>query len=181
MVTLIDQRQGTRFTGWVVPDGRYVAGLGDWYRKNSLVVGGFIVLEQVEGTDEVVIDYRPRRRRREWVRLMRVVDGHPVLETSKVEIGCEYDELMVVSDADPLATDALRQQLAEQGISVSELIEMLMPEITKLSSQGTAHAKTLYSVCNMVRRVPPAPIFAALALSPSFEPVGNGYWRMVGR
>lgn len=181
MITLIDQRQGRRFTGWIIPEGRYVAGLETWYKENHLVVGGYMVLGRMENEGEVLIDFRPRRRRREWARVLRVEEGRPILETSKVEIACEYDELLVVNDADPKETDVLRARLVEEGTSLEDLVDILMPEITKLSSQGTAHVKTLYSVLNMLRRVPPAPILTVLASSPSFEPVGDGYWRLAGR
>ena len=46
MVTLVDGRWGTRYTGWVVHDGRYVAGLSKWMEDHQMPVGAFITLER---------------------------------------------------------------------------------------------------------------------------------------
>src|SRR5450759_2205519 len=69
MVTLIDGRWGQRFPGWVVRGGRYVAGLRPWFDEHKLPAGAFIVLERKEDPTEVVVDFRPKRMRREWARI----------------------------------------------------------------------------------------------------------------
>jgi hypothetical protein len=46
-----------------------------------------------------------------------------------------------------------------------------------MNPQNTVHAKTLYSAINMLRRVPPGPLFAELVRYPAFQPVGDHYWR----
>jgi hypothetical protein len=98
-----------------------------------------------------------------------------------LEIACEYDELMVLGELNPADTDALRESLHEKGASLEELLRLVMPELMKLSSQGTAHAKTIYSAINLLRRVPPGPIFAIMASDPAFKNVGGGYWKFVER
>ena len=72
MITFIDGRWGKRFTGWVVPDGRYVCGLSQWYEEHGIPVGGHVVLERTENPAEVMIDLKPHRSKREWVRVARV-------------------------------------------------------------------------------------------------------------
>lgn len=62
--------------------------------------------------------------------------------------------------------------------SLSDILNQLLPELARLMPQQTVHAKTLYSAVNIMRRCPPAPIFATLVARSEFESVGNGYWRM---
>jgi hypothetical protein len=180
-VTLIDGRWGQRIPAWVVPGARFVAGLGPWYEQNKLPVGAYLVLERTRNAYEVKIDYKPRRMKREWARLARVENGQLILENRKLEIACEYDELMVLGELNPADTDALRESLHEKGVSLEELLRLVMPELMKLSSLGTAHAKTIYSAINLLRRVPPGPIFAIMASDPAFKNVGGGYWKFVER
>jgi hypothetical protein len=51
-----------------------------------------------------------------------------------------------------------------------------MPELVKLSPQGTVHAKTIYSAVNVLRRTPPGPVFAQLSTEACFVSMGGGYW-----
>ena len=51
-------------------------------------------------------------------------------------------------------------------------------ELTKSNPQGHVHAQELYAAVNLVRRVPPAPIFALLATSPAFKHVGDLHFRL---
>jgi hypothetical protein len=51
-----------------------------------------------------------------------------------------------------------------------------MPELIKISPQGTVHAKTIYSAVNVLRRIAPGPIFALLSTESCFVPMGGGYW-----
>jgi hypothetical protein len=94
----------------------------------------------------------------------------------KQAIACEYDEVMIVAEAEPAETDELRRKLYRRGPSVNELLEELAPQLMGLSTQGTVHAKTLYSAINLVRRTAPGPIFAALVGNPRFHDVGGGYF-----
>jgi hypothetical protein len=48
--------------------------------------------------------------------------------------------------------------------------------LAKLSGAGHVHAKTLYSAVNILRRIPPGPVFAEVVTHPAFKAVGNGYW-----
>jgi hypothetical protein len=60
--------------------------------------------------------------------------------------------------------------------SLFQLMAQIMPELIKLSPQGTVHAKAIYSGVNIVRRISPGPIFALLSVKPCFIPMGGGYW-----
>jgi hypothetical protein len=123
-----------------------------------------------------VINYIPKRERREWIRVARSEGGRLRFEMKKQPTRCKYDELMVVGEDNLQDVDALWAQAEESGVSISALLHQIMPKLAKLSPQGTVHAKTVYSAMNIVRRCAPGPIFAALAQSPKFKSVGGGYW-----
>lgn len=178
MITFIDGRWGKRFPGWVVPEGRYVCGLHDWYEEHKLPVGAYLQLERTDNPTEIIIDFRPRRMRREWVRMARVENDQLVFQLQKQAIACEYDEEMVIAEDDPQAIDELRRNLYRLNPTVYELLEVIAPNLMGLSTQGTVHAKTVYSAINLVRRTTPGPIFAALCTNPRFHDVGSGYFAL---
>ncbi len=180
MVTFIDGRWGGRRTGWVVHEGRYVCGLKEWMDEHNLPVGAHITLERTNNPGEVVIDYRPRRMKREWARVAKADLEHNRLsfEMSKVQIACEYDDYLIVAAADTKALDQLHDQLEQAGVGLNEIVEQLVPELTKLNPQGTAHAKTIYSAVNMVRRCPPGPIFYSLISNRKFKDMGGGFFAL---
>ncbi len=55
---------------------------------------------------------------------------------------------------------------------------MVMRELSKSNPQGHVHAQELYAAVNLVRRTPPAPIFAALETNPKFVHVGDLHFRL---
>jgi hypothetical protein len=54
----------------------------------------------------------------------------------------------------------------------------MIRELSKLTPQGHVHAQELYSAINIVRRVPPAPLFALLADKPEIVHVGDLHFRL---
>lgn len=180
IVTLIDGRWGNRHTGWVVYDGRYVTGLGKWMDDHAIPAGAFITLERTAVPNEIVVDFRTRRPKREWARIatpdfdrLRLT-----LEMNKVQVACEYDETMIVADADPAAIDQLREQMNTAGVELAQIVDQIVPELTKLNPQGTVHAKSVYSAVNIVRRCPPGPIFYHLISNRRFRDVGGGLFAL---
>ncbi|MCI0396773.1 MAG: hypothetical protein L0322_17780, partial [Chloroflexi bacterium] len=61
--------------------------------------------------------------------------------------------------------------------SLASLLVEIFPQLAALNPQRTVHAKTLYSAVNMLRRVPPGPLFAELVKHQAFHPVGDHYWQ----
>ncbi len=114
--------------------------------------------------------------KREWIRVAKVVEGKLTFEMQKRPIGCEYDELMVIGEDKPVEVDSLWIATEETGKPIFEIMREVLPELAKLSPQGTVHAKTLYSAVNVLRRCPPGPIFAELCSRDCFHHVGGGYW-----
>jgi len=176
-IQLIDGRWGERFIGWVSPHHRLVAGLGDWYQQHKIPVGSYIILERkVEEANTYVVDFRPRRMKREWVRTARVEGKELRFEMRKVEVACETDEHLLLAVADTAAVDRLVEARSNPLPPIREDVDKLFPELAKLNPQGTVHAKTLYSAINVIRRCAPGPIFATLATSEKYQDMGNGNW-----
>ncbi len=166
MVTLVDGRWGNRFSAWVNHEGRYIAGLQGWFEKHKLPAGAYITLERRPDTDEVVVDFRPKRMRREWTRWAQVDADHRVdIQLRKQEIACEYDELMIIGDDRNEAIQKLRADYAR--VPLRDLVFEIFSELAGLS--GAVHAKTVYSAVNILRRCTPEPIFAALATDERLE------------
>jgi len=174
--TLVDSETGIEMPAWVVREGRYVYGLEDWYRANDIPAGAYLELSRGEKPGTVVIQARGRRPRREWVRVALPFEGQLTFEVRKKLIACEYDDLMIVAEEDPVAMDEVWARTHQQNIPLSELIAEIFPELAKLSPQGTVHAATLYSAVNVAMRTPPGPLLAELVVSGLYAPVGDNYW-----
>jgi len=180
MVTVVDGRWGNRYTAWVVHEGRYVCGLKDWMVAHNLPVSAQITLERTDEPDELIIDFRPRRMRREWSRIAKVDADrqHLALEMNKVQISCEYDENLIVSSEDREGLEAFNAGFEGNDAALEQIVEMIVPEIAKLNPQGTAHVKTIYSAVNMFWRCPPGPIFYTLISNSRFQDVGDGFFKV---
>lgn len=176
MITLIDGQNGRPMPGWMVHRYKYVYGLDKWYKENNILVGAYITLERTDNPLTVIVNYTPRRQKREWVRAARAGRGRLTFQMERVACGCTYEELMLFGEGDPASIDALSMQDEESSKSLLEVIHAIFPELAKLSPQGTVHAKTLYSAVNIRKRCPPGPIFAHLVSQPGFRAVGDGYW-----
>ena len=171
-----DARSGQRWPGWVVREHRYVFGLDTWYEANDVPVGGWVQLLRSDEPGVVSVDLQSRRPKREWVRVATVKDGKLIFEMLKRQMTCEYDELMVAAVDNPASVDDVWVRLEEHRRPLADLIQDLFPQLARLSPQGTVHAKTLYSAVNILRRIPPGPVFAEVVTHPAFKAVGNGYW-----
>lgn len=175
-VTLIDSQTGEQIPGWVTHTHRYVCGLDKWYTGNNILVGSYITLEKTDDPFKVLINFIPKREKREWIRVAKS-DGNKLLfEMKKQPCKCEYDELLVVGEDGTKEIDRLWIHSEVDGVEITAILRDVFLELAKLSPQGTVHAKTLYSATNIVRRCPPGLVFAALLENPSFVPVGDGYW-----
>ncbi len=181
MVTFIDGRWGARFPAWVNFEGRYIAGVGNWLEQHKLPVGAFITLERTREPLEYVIDFRPRRMRREWIRVADERDGELIFQLQKQAVSSDYDEHLSVGEVSRETLARVRAQIEKKRVPLAELVRHVARELVGLSPQGTVHAKTVYSAVNMVRRCPPGPIFASLASDNSLRSSGGGYWTLANR
>lgn len=176
-IVFIDDETNETAAGWVVAEGRYVYGLANWYKENAIPVGGFLHLRPGEEPGTVLLGYDRRRAQREWVRLGAVKDNRLQFELMRRSIPCGYDDLLIVGTDVVTAVDAHAKRAAAMQMSVGALLSEVFPSLAGLTPQNTVHAKTLYSAINMLRRVPPGPIFAELMRNPAFTAVGDHYWQ----
>lgn len=177
-VTLIDAQDGEEFFGWVVRQERYVYGLKELFRKHRLPVGAILNISHAEEPGKIQIEFNAHKPRTEYVPLIAPKDGRLLFEYDRRSIGAEYDDLMVLGTDDLAAIDTFYQETQKARRSLNSILHNLVTELSRTSPQGTVHAKTLYSATNVLRRLPPEPIFAALVSNPDFEHVGNNYWRL---
>ena len=174
--TFVDGETGAEMPGWVVGEGRYIYGLEEWYRTYDVPTGAYLELARGEKPGTVMIRRRSRRPRREWVWIALPVNGRLTFGMRKRLIACEHDALVVVAGEDIGAMDAVWARTHEEGLSLSQLIADIFPELAKLSPQGTVHAATLCNAVNFAMRTPPGPLLAELVTSGVHAPVGDNYW-----
>jgi len=95
-----------------------------------------------------------------------------------VPVSCEFDDLVAVAVDNPEKIDALRRRF--ERVSLESLLDRAFGGLAGLSLQRAVHALTLYSVLNLIRRLPPGPMLAALAVSPKYVSLGDNYWAYRG-
>jgi hypothetical protein len=175
---LVDGHSGDQFPGWVVRSERYVYGLEDWYQRYELSAGSIIRVRRGEEQGEVIVEAEDRRKRNDWVRTVVIHEGERIGFTMlKRPMGTSYDDLMVVSLVDPVALDEVWLRGKQRQMPLDQLVAFVFRELAKLNPQTAVHAKVLYSGVNVLRRVPPGPLFAELVNQPYYEHVGDLYWR----
>lgn len=176
-VMLVDEQSNEEIEAWVVQEHRYIFGLESWYHDNGIPVGGFITLKPGPEAGVVLLDYDRRRPQREWVRLATVEENELNFELERRSVGCGYDDLLIVGTDYVTAVDALARRYEANQRSLGSILVSIFPRLAKLNPQETVHTKTIYSAINMVKRVPPGPLFAELIKHPAFLPVGDHYWQ----
>jgi hypothetical protein len=175
--TLVDAKSGEKMPAWVVREYGYVYGLRKWYEKQKLIPGAYIVVRRSKTPGEVIVEAKTHRPNRDWVRtVLAGSDGGLVFALLKHEISCEYNERMVVVVPAVDAVDAAFTQKSRQ--SLERLVREMLQKLAGLTPQGHVHAEELYSAVNILRRVPPAPLFATLAATRDFTHVGDLHYRL---
>ena len=171
-----DARSGKRWPGWVVHERHYAFGLDEWYHAQEAPPGAYVELRRGTEPGIVIVELQGSRLRREWVRVAVPKDGRLTFEMLKRPIPCDFDDQMIVYVDDVASIDKLWAQVSDRSTYMPDLLEQLLPELAKLSPQGNVHAKTLYAAINLIKRVPPGPLFAALITQTKFRAMGDGYW-----
>ncbi|HSJ55941.1 MAG TPA: hypothetical protein VLC95_02100 [Anaerolineae bacterium] len=175
-VVLIDGQSGERMQGWLVHGESFVYGLGPWYERYQLPVGTYIKLERTRDPRVITVDFESRRLKPLWSKVAVADAGKLTFQIRKLPISCDYDDLLTISVDNPRAIERLWEMSHSRDESVVDIMARLMPELVKLSPQATVHAKAIYSAVNVLKRVPPGPVFAALSTEPAFVSMGGGYW-----
>jgi hypothetical protein len=175
-VVLVDGQTGNKMQGWIVHESSFVYGLENWYKEHKLPVGAQLRLERTRDPRVITVDYSPQRLKPTWVKIA-VAEGNRLgFQVRKIPLACEYDELLAIGEDNPAAIDRVWQRTMANGVTLYEIMVETFPELVKLSPQATVHAKTVYTAVNILRRLPPGPIFALLSTEPCFVSMGGGYW-----
>ncbi len=177
LVFLIDEESGDELQAWIVREGRYIYGLKEWFEEREFPVGGFIHLAPGPEPGKVLLNYDKRKPQREWIRLATVSDNRLQFELSRRRIGCGFDDLMVVGTDVVAAVDAVWKRAESHQRSIADLLAEVVPTLASLNPQNSVDAKTIYSAIQMLKRLPPGPLFAELVRNPAFQMVGDHYWQ----
>jgi hypothetical protein len=173
--TLVDARSGIKMPGWVVREHGYVFGLREWYKSHQLMPGSLVAVRRGQKPGEVIVEAKTQRAAKDWVRTLIVgADGGLVFAMLKQPITAEFNDRMAIYVSDFKVLDPLW----EKKRSFEDLVVIVMRELTKLNPQGHVHAQELYAALNLIRRIPPAPLFALLASRPRFIHVGDLHFRL---
>jgi len=173
--TLVDGKTKQRIPAWVALKSGYVYGLREWYKSHSLIPGSLVQVRRSDNPDEVIVEVKSQRSAKDWVRTVMIgTDGGFVFAMLKQSITAEFNERMAIHVSDFKLLDPIW----EKKRSFEELVLLVMRELIKSNPQGHVHAQELYAAVNLVRRVPPAPLFALLATNPAFEHIGDLHFRL---
>ncbi|HEY9151368.1 MAG TPA: hypothetical protein VIN60_00670 [Anaerolineales bacterium] len=173
--TMVDARSGIKMPGWVVREHGYVFGLREWYKSHQLMPGSLVAVRRGQKPGEVIVEAKTQRSSKDWVRTLIVgADGGLVFAMLKQPISAEFNDRMAIYVSDFKVLDPLW----DKNRSFEDLVVIVMRELTKLNPQGHVHAQELYAAVNLVRRIPPAPLFALLATQPRFIHVGDLHFRL---
>lgn len=176
-VTLVDGRTKQKMPGWVVREYGYVFGLREWYKTNELMAGSLVRIRRGEQPGEVIVEAKTYRSTKDWVRTVIVgADGGMVFALLKQPVSAEFNDRMAFAIPSMEAVDQL--WLQDHRRPFEKLVADMIREMSKLTPQGHVHAQELYSAVNIVRRVPPAPLFALLGSRPEFTHIGDLYFRL---
>jgi hypothetical protein len=173
--TLVDGKTKQRIPAWVVREHGYVYGLREWYKTHQLIPGSLVQVKRGDKPGEVIVEAKTQRASKDWVRTVMVgTDGGMVFAMLKQSITAEFNDRMVIYVPDFKSLDPIW----EKKRSFEELVVLVIRELMKSNPQGHVHAQELYAALNLVRRVPPAPLFALLATKPAFKHVGDLHFRL---
>ncbi len=176
---LVDGQTGEAFPGWVVRRERYVFGLEEWYRKNEVPAGGWILVRRGDSPGEVVVQVVDRRRRTEWIRTVTIdPSGQVGFSMLKQPVGTAYDDQMILGLPDLSVMDKAWLSGPQRKMPLERLVPGVFRELAKLNPQSAVHGQALYSGINVIQRVPPEVVLGELEARPYFVHVGDHYWRL---
>ena len=175
---LVDGETGNKFPGWVVREDKYVYGLREFYEQKGIFPGSALSVRKSNVSGEVIIEAHTRRPAREWVRTVLVgTDGGIVLAMLKQIVASNFDDRMAIAIPDYSMLDNAWAKVRTDRIPFERTVVDMLRELAKLNPQGHVHTSELYAAVNLVRRCPPAPLFALLASRPWFVHVGDLHYR----
>lgn len=175
-MNFIDGVDGEEYPSWIFSEARYVLGLAPFYRKHLVPIGAYILVQPTDQPTQWTVDFIAYNERSENIRLAAPVGETLRFSEQRRPIGVAYDELMIFGIDDLAGLDRVAAASSRQPLPT--LLRALAGALSALTPQGAIHFKTLYSAVNLLRRLPPLPICAALLSSDEFRSVGGNYWTL---
>jgi hypothetical protein len=176
-ITFVDAASDHRFGAWVLPEERYVCGLGDWFAALGMCVGGQIAIAAANEPLTFTLSATALRTRgSDWVRSATVEDGELRLQMQRLSVAVRADKNMLIDVPDRAAMAGLMAQMEARKVALPRLVHVAFSELAKLGSRGLVHIKALYAAVNLMRRVGSVPVFAYLTRQACYDPVGDGFW-----
>lgn len=173
-ISLLDPNE-KKIAAIAVNEGNYIAGLTAWYNAWKLSPGAMLTLKRGADPLTLIVDPQVQRERALWIRVARVIGGRLSFGTERRPLAHKYDEEMLIVIGDAVGLEQLSES-AQAKLPLAQLLDEIFPELAKLSSAGTVHAKTLYSGVNFVRRAGPRAVLSALAENRGLTSSGGGYF-----
>jgi len=175
--TFRDEDTDEMFNGWVVRQDRYVAGLGDWYKKKGIIPGSLISVKKSALAGEVLIRCERSRQNKEWLKTVLVgSDKGIVFAMLKHPIEVGFNERMALVIPDVYALDRVWKE--REKIDAEKIFMQIVHELAKLNPQGHIHAQELYAAVNVVFRCPPSSVLFFLLNNPAFQHLGDLYFHL---
>lgn len=177
LVSITDENSRQRFLAWLLPQGRYLYGLSDWYSSNGLIPGSIIRLRAGEAPGELLISANPRRPTREWIKTVLTNPGNSIeINLQRYSLSTEVDERMAYFVADADAQDLVWSTWQEHH-TLEQAVRFVAKELVKLSPQAQIHLLEIYAGVNLLRRCPPGAVIATLLDSDWASYLGDLYFR----
>ena len=176
-ITMIDSARRQQFDVWVVPDKGYICGFSEWFAAVGMCVGGLVTLAATDTPMTYEIGVASiRSRRSEWLRAATVTDDGLLLQMQRAAVAVRCDRNLLIEVPDLEAVARSMEAEADLDAPIGVVVRRAFQELAKLSSRGIVHAKSIYSVVNVMRRSGAVPVFAELTRFACFDPVGDGFW-----
>jgi len=175
--TFRDEDTDEMFNGWVVRQDRYVAGLGDWYKKKGIIPGSLISVKKSALAGEVLIRCERSRQNKEWLKTVLVGSDKGIVFAMlkhPIEVGFNERMALVIPDVDALD----RVWKEREKIDAEKIFMQIVHELAKLNPQGHIHAQELYAAVNVVFRCPPSSVLFFLLNNPAFQHLGDLYFHL---
>lgn len=172
----VDGKDGKTYSGWIIPEGRFVLGLASFYRKYEIPIGGYLLIQRTDTPTHLNIDFISTNERSESIRLAVPSENRLSFSEQRRQIGVAYDDLMIFGVDDLNGLDQVVS--ATRKMPLSHLVREIAGALSLLTPQGAIHFKTLYSAVNLLRRVPPLPLCNELIASKDLRTVGGNYWTL---
>lgn len=176
--SFVENKNNTKFPGWVVRPSKYIFGLKEWYSKEGVLPGSMIYLSKSKNPGEVNIRIEKAKNSKEWIKTVLVgTDGGIVFALLKQVVTCSFDERMALITPDTDALDLIWEKRLK--LPIDKIIHQTMVDLSKLNPQNQIHAQELYAAVNVIRRCPPSVILDILFNRPWVKHLGDMYFKLI--